>query len=371
MSIKRALLGTTALVAVGVAAGPTFAADPVSLAVGGYYRTSAVQIIDDDDGAGQGGNGFQDTFITQDVEVHFTGETTLDNGLTVGVNIQLEGETNGDQIDETWAYVSGSWGQLRIGQEDGVAYNFGYIGPYAGLNFSAFTPWFNMTTVGNTSGFAPGPGYNTNFSVHNLYDADSQRIYYTTPDFNGFQLGVSYAPDTSQDNVSPFVPLTTDNTSNIWDFALGYSGEFSGVTVGLSGGYSRYDVEISPAEPEAWSVAANFGSGPWSVGGSYQNADVDNAAGFIELELFEVGVAYASGPWLAALTYSNGDWGISGTGTNEDTLQTLVLAVGYVLGPGIHVDAGLGYSDLDNDTAGGFGPDADSISIGLGLGIDY
>ncbi|MEX2648868.1 MAG: porin [Alphaproteobacteria bacterium] len=372
---KSVLLGTTALVAAGMMAGDALAADPVSLSVGGYYRNAFVQILDEADGDGQGGDGFQDSFIKQDVEVHFLGETTLDNGLTVGVNIQLEAQTNADQIDETWAYISGSWGQLRVGVEDGVAYNFGYIGPYAG-NFGQFTPYFTMTNIGNTAGFISPTGgsqYNTNFSVHNFYDGDSPRLYYTTPDFNGFQLGVSYAPDTTEDTNSPVVDSSIGGVSNLWDVAIGYSGEFSGVSVGLSGGYSHYHFDTTTIDPESWSVGANFGFGNWTLGGHYGEADGDTG-GTLELEVWDVGLKYASGAWAVALGYSQGDWGAAGSGLQDDELSSLVLGVDYSMGPGISLGGAVSYNDLDNNAefnGGAVLPDANDIAVGVSLTVDY
>jgi predicted porin len=364
---KSVLLGTTALVAAGLA-GEAMAADPVALSVGGYYRTSFVQILDDADNDTQGGDGFQDAFIKQDVEVHFSGSTTLDNGLDVAVRVELEGQTNGDQIDETWASLSGSWGMLRVGVEDGVAYNFGYVGPYVG-NFSHYSPYFNMTSVGNTPGFI-GTGYNTNFSVHNFYDGDSPRLYYTTPDFNGFQLGVSYAPDTTEDTNSPVVDASDGGVSNLWSFAGGYSGSFNDVSIGISVGYDMYHFDNTAIDPESWSVGANFGFGNWTLGGSYQDADGDSG-GTAELTLWEVGIRYASGAWGVALGYSNGEWGTAGSGLSEDELATLTLGVNYSMGPGIDVNGAISYSDLDNNTEFGAGSNADDIAIGIGLTVDY
>jgi hypothetical protein len=379
---KSTLLSTTALVAVGFIAGEAYAADPVALKVGGYYRTSFVQILDDADGDGEGGDGFQDAFVKQDVEVHFDGQTALDNGLTVGIHVELEGQTNADQMDLTWAFVEGSWGHLRIGVEESVAYKFGYIGPYVG-NFSHYSPYFNMTSVGNTAGFITptgGSNYNTNFSVHDFYDSNSPRLIYMTPDLNGFQLGASYAPDSVEDTNSPVVDASNNvgggsGISNIWDFVLTYAGEFNGVSVGLSGGYSMYSPEQVTDDPEAYSFGASFGYNGWRFGGSYQDANASNGTGaFLELELWEVSIAYAWDGWGVALGYSSGDWGASGSGLKDDTLSTATLGVNYSIGPGIDVNGGLSYSDLDNNAefnGGAFFPDAEDISIGIGLTVDY
>ena len=117
--MKKVLLGSTALVAAGLIAGHAEAADGVKLSLGGYYRGVAGVMFDDFDGAAAGTeDDLRDYVFKQDVEVHFKGETTLDNGLTVGAVVQLEGQTSGDQIDEVYAYFSGGWGELRFGDDD-------------------------------------------------------------------------------------------------------------------------------------------------------------------------------------------------------------------------------------------------------------
>ena len=85
--MKKILLGSTAIVAAAAAfAAPASAAENIKLGLGGYYQ-SAFVLIDED---------VADTrtdSIKQEGEIYFLGETTLDNGVTVGVNVQLEAYT--------------------------------------------------------------------------------------------------------------------------------------------------------------------------------------------------------------------------------------------------------------------------------------
>ena len=136
--MKKVLLGSTALVAAGLIAGHAEAADGVKLSLGGYYRGVAGVMFDDFDGAAAGlEDDLRDYVFKQDVEVHFKGETTLDNGLTVGAVVQLEGQTSGDQIDEVYAYFSGGWGELRFGDDDEALEQLCSITPSAATNFGA------------------------------------------------------------------------------------------------------------------------------------------------------------------------------------------------------------------------------------------
>ena len=96
--MKKALYGTTALVAAGLVAGQASAASGLKLGITGYYRgaigasNSAIRtnsfpgvvLV-----AGDGDWGRNNVAFRQEVRVNFTGETTLDNGLTFDVLVGL------------------------------------------------------------------------------------------------------------------------------------------------------------------------------------------------------------------------------------------------------------------------------------------
>ena len=103
--MRKALFGTTALIAAGLLASGAQAAEMIGIGVGGYFH-AGVSLVDQDMDGGK-----RDFGVDREAEIIFTGSTTLDNGLSVGVNVQLEGETSGDQIDESFMWIGG--GGLR------------------------------------------------------------------------------------------------------------------------------------------------------------------------------------------------------------------------------------------------------------------
>src|SRR5262249_50606483 len=139
------LMGTSALVAVGIAASPAGAADKLQIGVGGYYM-SAFGFIAQSHGPGS----HHPVALDQDNEIHFKGETTLDNGLTVGVHVELEGGTTADQIDERYVYLRGGYGELRYGDTDDARIQMGYLAPEPTAVFGVNTPYitFNNATTG-------------------------------------------------------------------------------------------------------------------------------------------------------------------------------------------------------------------------------
>src|SRR6185436_16424129 len=161
--MKR-LLGSTGLVTAGLAMGGALiplgtatAEEPIRLTVGGYFK-SAYQVVIDDDSDGEefgepGNEGNTDGFFS-DSEIHFTGSTVLDNGLEVGARVELEGETDEDQVDEAWVWFSGGFGEVRIGSDDDALANSCIVPPGGTANFSAFSPnqWGgNLTFLGSST----------------------------------------------------------------------------------------------------------------------------------------------------------------------------------------------------------------------------
>jgi len=103
MTMKKLFLGTTALVAAGLIAVRADAADPIRLTLGGFYATAMGVEIGGATKPGEPSNDRQTGAFHQNVEVYFNGATTLDNGLTAGVHVELEGNNqSGRTMDEVY-----------------------------------------------------------------------------------------------------------------------------------------------------------------------------------------------------------------------------------------------------------------------------
>ena len=207
--MKKVLLGTTALLGAGIVASPAFAADGIKLSVGGFFK-EAYMMNFDDDSEGEIGNERNTDGFFNDAEIHFKGSTVLDNGLEVGARVELEGETDGDQIDEAWISFSGGFGEVHIGSEDDALANGCIVPPGGTGNFSAFSPnQWGANTV--TSGHA-GNLLSSNTVCAGVDDrGDAQKILYVSPSFSGFQLALSYTPNGGDerhtDGVGPHVGM--------------------------------------------------------------------------------------------------------------------------------------------------------------------
>ena len=143
----KKLLMCTACRALGLALAAPANADGIKLDLAGHFKGYVTWLNQSDDGTVDERN-FD---ILRETEIHFTGETTLDNGLTVGVHHEadidadIRGETNGDifRTEESYAYFSSAWGRVNFGKEDGANYLLEVAAPSADENFDGLRQYIN------------------------------------------------------------------------------------------------------------------------------------------------------------------------------------------------------------------------------------
>ena len=111
--MKKILLGTTAIVAVGMIAAPASAAEKIKLGIGGYME-QYIGFVDAEDDASRTDWAVFDQ--QSDSEFHLTGSTTLDNGIKFGVKFEIEGDVAG--IDESVMTISSATlGEVKLGEK--------------------------------------------------------------------------------------------------------------------------------------------------------------------------------------------------------------------------------------------------------------
>lgn len=348
--MKKLLLSTSMLVAAGLAA-PAFADGHESsdgavimsgskgwvFDIGGFY-TGGIGFVDSDAASGTG-TGDQNVFLINDAEIIFEPSITSDNGLTFGAKIELEGQSG--NIDESDMYVKGSFGTFRIGANDGAA--------------DAFAPGVTVTKFENWDGGFINDRVSTNigFDANGNTTGDDIKISYFTPTFSGFSAGVSYIP--SDDDEGSTVSGNSD--TNAFELGAGYEGEFSGVSVGVSGVYTDFgDTPIGSIDT-SFGVGASVGASGFTVSGSYGSAE-PVAAGADDEDAFAVGLSYSTGPWTAGLVYGQ-DLG----GANEDDYK-IGAGVDYALAKGVVAGAVLEFADDDSTSD-------EVLAGGVFLGLNF
>ena len=365
---KALLLGTSAIVAAGMFAGTAQAADPIEIKVGGFMN-QWFGYQDNDDPAGTDTQSFEQW---SNSEIIFNGKTTLDNGLEVGVQVQLEANTSGDQIDESFAFVEGSFGRFVIGSENSAGYLMHYAAPNVGLPINSGSQTQHIFNPTGSSVFRNVFG---STFIEPGGDNDGQKITYFTPRFSGFQFGVSYLPDvdpTGGDRNS----LITEQAAYHDGFSVGlnYVNSFSGFDLAASGGY------YYAAEPEnsnvdnfqAFTLGLNVGFGGFTLGGSYADATDGTRTGVnsTEGQAFDVGLSYETGALGFSLTYFHGEVEGDTTINGDDEHDSFAGSVSYAVGPGVSVIGTVGYSEFDGEAAGA-GDDNDGFYVTTGLALSF
>jgi len=365
--MKKILLGTTAIVAAGMIASPSAdAAEKLKVSVGGYMEQWFGYVSQDEqDGTTNDYSGFD---VKSDSEIFFTGMTTLDNGISVGINVQLEANSNsGDQIDESYLIVKGNFGEINLGSENSALYKMNYSPAEYGIGINSGDAGDWVTKPSNISGgFFRSPFGSTNVEPNRTND--SEKLTYYTPRIEGFQLGVSYIPDNGQDaNGQP------DRNSGFTDgyaFGANFKRDLGGFDLGVSGGYGAFTEGAASGEddPAAWSLGLTAGFGGFSAGASYAKSEGTTDA--LDEEGYNLGVAYASGPWGVSLSWFHGEREgatTAGVTSGSGEHNTYALSGKYALGPGVTAAATLGHTEYDTDDNGVESTDGTYFVVGMKL----
>jgi len=353
--MKKLLLGSTALVAGGLMAAPAMAADPIKIGVGGYYQffalAGSIEGTYAPDGTSIQYKGLQ--FI-QEGEIHFIGQSKLDNGTTVGLTVELEGWNNSvtsstgghaRQIDEAFLFSFGDWGRIEFGSRDQASYRMYYGAPSALLGFGFFQHNSNFNWASAAMLSNPAQGAATFFTIGGQFQ-DVNRINYFTPRFMGLQLGVGYAPKininpnamlsrgvavgpglggaicgTNDATTAPNCPTNDNSYQDVIDVGANYLNKFGDVTVALFGAFmyanfvpsfnnlaannANTNTGANLAPWKQWVVGVQFGFAGFTVGGSY-GYDNNGIGGN-----YYTGQASESRKWAASIMYETGPWQMS------------------------------------------------------------
>jgi outer membrane protein OmpU len=382
--MKKTLLGTTALIAAGLAVGDAYAAEGVTLELGGRYMGAAgVLFAEDADGYDEDDS--RNYVFKQDVEVYFSGETVLDNGLTVGARVELEGQTSGDQIDAVFAYFSGGFGEIRFGDTGEAMAQLCYLVPTASGIFGADSPNFNFSNAG-VAGYGA-----TNGTCYGL-DDKSTKIVYFSPNFAGFSFAASFTPDNTEDTRNTVAGFGTrpdedlgQNSENL-SAAAQFTHDFNGINIAVGGGGTwSFDREgaTDVDERHDYNAYAQVGFAGFTIGGALgirQNRGGDGSDDFV----WGGGITYNWDAWTVGLGYTHGRYELAqagaivaiGPGTTITTTSDIAddsnvfsLTGSYALGPGIQLDAVAEYYDYQGDEQ--IDRDFNGFSVGIGTLIQF
>ena len=390
--MKKLLYGSTALMAAGMLASGAEAADKIKVGVGGYFQAFAVY-VDQDDGVGEPGANLRDHYLAREGEIIFNGKTTLDNGLEVGVQVQLEAESCGDQIDESFIWFEGGWGRLNVGAENSAPYLMFYGAPAQITGWGVTSPNFGAVNPGTNGALGNGVILPVNLS------GDSEKLTYFTPRIAGFQLGVSYTPDACEENGGSQTGVNcggqgsgpeadNNNLGEIFEVGVNFVQKFNQFNVAVSGSYGTGDDETTGAfteDPVEWHLGANVGWGGFTVGASLIDRSDMTSAGAtaggvggngIDTRDWTLGVRYATGPWGVGVSYGHREVECDATraavcgAAGEDELDILEVGATYALGPGVDMTGGVQWVEIE-DAAGAAAGENEALVFIIGTALSF
>jgi predicted porin len=332
-------------------------------------------------------------------EIKFNASGKTDAGMKWKAEVQLETDTSvsaiqsagdddnadkgfGDEtvIDELWIRFSGSWGQIIVGNQDGVedAYltNDGYSAGAAG----------DGGTDGNWQDFIDARPTNSR-----LFDepddiaqsSDATKIIYYTPRVGGFSAGVGWTPDRGShgqaigtDDHTELGGQTTSSTNN---FGVGvkYKGKFDKVKVQVSGVVYSGDAKVETVEdPLSWAVGIGLGYGGFRAAFGY----MDNGDSFQKKSdtfdndafAWSAGIGYSQGPVHLAVSWLHSEVEIDPSdGPDNDESDTIIVGATYMLGGGAKIFGEVFWLDQDSGEDPVSSSENEGIGFLVGVGVKW
>lgn len=385
-ALLPALLAATAL----VAPAPALAQAAPSVQLGGFLQTSVIWARDDADkaagpprGVNQAGTAARSrTDFRNEVEIHLLVTGKAANGLAYGAVIELQndnfggGAGSGMDVDEAFVFVSSPrFGTLRFGEEDAAAGLLQVRAPTI-TGFGADAAWDN-TILRTATGAEGSPVLMNAINDHN----DATKIVYLSPQFAGFDFGLSYAPVGAEGDraftgrmvdtlgvggariPAPVTQRDRTGLSNEISGALRYRGNIGGVGVAASLGGLTADAAAN---------TVNAATGAVSTA-------VSNGRTLRDITVLSMGLSLSAWGFTLGGEYTRGNYaGLVGRqplannadGTDRDPSHHLLFGLTYRVGA-VSLGAYLGRAEQDNGRTAAGVAIADRRQTAWGLGVAY
>jgi outer membrane protein OmpU len=335
--MKKLLLSSAAVAGlVAFAATPAHA--QIEVSVGGHSK-NYVGWMDQDTAVGADHHEFD---MLRESELHFDAVGVADNGLEYGFHAELEVDAadSANTVEESYLFLSGDWGRVNLGSEDGANFLLQVAAPSADSNIDGIRQDVNpvnyaAAVVGaGSAGFAATGAMSNPAGTFDAVDYDNdetgkaQKLTYLSPVMNGFQAGISYTPDVLDgeaagpafSNALSGFNADTATFEEAYDLGLRYEGTFNNVGVALGGGYTHVENNSAAATADdlkEWNVGIDLDIGAFGVGAVYteENRALDNNG---DSETWVAGVDYTTGPFKLGASYFTNDTE-NGAGVEYDT----------------------------------------------------
>jgi len=370
MKMKKILLCSAAVAGVAFAAAPALA--QVDVTVGGHTK-NYLGYLSQDETVGNDEKSFD---MLRESELHFNAEGTADNGLTYGFHVETEVDAgDSSTVEESYLYLASSMGRVNLGSEDGAAYLLQVAAPSADSNIDGLRQYIQPVnyTIATAAGTAANGASQTaqsgafeGFDYDNDETGNAEKITYLSPNWNGFQFGLSYTPDVADANsATGLVGFNADNGGafeDAYEGAVRYEGTFNNIGFALGAGYTHVENDNAAAGSDdlnEWNVGADFDIGAFGVGAVYteENRGLDDG----DSDTMVLGVDYTTGPFQFGASYLNNDIEIP-AGADIDT-DRYTGGVIYTLTQGLTLRGSI--SHIQHEQSGAADMDATSVMGGI------
>ncbi|MGE4063900.1 MAG: porin [Rhodospirillaceae bacterium] len=332
--------------------GVSFAADPITVTLGGWVRQYFF-VADQTERASEDLNA---AGMFTEAKVAVDGRTVLDNGMTVRTYLRFNAEAREtSNIDEGFVEIVHSLGRIRAGDRAGV--NYSIVGdPVPQAFLSTYEE-----VIGDALMVRNGITLRDAFTFKR-FTGNALGVSYQSPEIAGIQIGVSYHPTTRlvEGPVNRALMPT-----NAVDVTAKYEGDYSGGTYRVSGGYFHSQSRVGGNDGvAAWNVGAGITYGGWELAGAYMDI---TPASRLDEQAWTVGLFYAIGPVQLSADYREAKRrAVAGLDVYEFT-DRITLQSAYKLGPGISVGLAGFYGDQTDAT----GLDWDGGGLLSGVKVDF
>ena len=310
--MRKLLLGTTALAAAFTLSATANVA-VADVAISGSYefnyksQSSNITAIDGT------------TFGTDsEVVLSFTNKT--DSGLTVGMVTEIESDDADSAINEGSMSISGGFGKLVLGGNDGASNNYS-------MPADALIQEESMD-AGNSASI--------NMKDTEIAGSDANKISYHLPAMGGLTAGAS------------FTNASAAGDADTTEFGFKYAMDAGGAAITIGGGTST--LENSTQDVDAQNLGITVVSGDISVGlsqGSYEGSSIDETSTSAAVS-FKVSDVMTVGAFTTE---------VEDDSTSEE-LQVSGVELAYTIAPGL--SAVINVEDYDYKVGTSSGNTADS-----------
>jgi len=264
--MRKLLLNSTAIATAAIFTANAAVADvSISAATEWKYMSTSSQVTAEDG-----------TEFDEDSEIKFVFSNKTDSGLTIAYTVEMFSDSTDSDIDESSLSISGGFGTLVIGQNDGVSDNYALNG--LDLIAEESAPTLASSTIRQNADIS-------------LDQTNDNKITYHIPAMGGLTAGVSYE-DSGQAGV-------TDMTS----YGVKYAMEAAGNTVTIGGATATE--QNATLDKDSQNLYVKVASGNLSVALSQASVQASDE----DINSTSAGVSYtlANGMVIGAYTIKSED----------------------------------------------------------------